>query len=107
MIDDTATNCSHQWIAVISAALIACIAATWLHDTPLLGVLALAGLVANADTCRDYIEISPSMATALNPLIGYDKAAEIAKEAFSANRGVREVALERCLGAKFASTKAE
>src|SRR5439155_20063448 len=38
---------------------------------------ALAGLVANADTCRDYIEISPSMATALNPLIGYDLAAEI------------------------------
>jgi len=55
---------------------------------------ALAGLVANADTCRDYIEISPSMATALNPLIGYDKAAEIAKRSFKERRPVRELAAE-------------
>jgi len=55
---------------------------------------ALAGLVANADTCRDYIEISPSMATALNPLIGYDKAAEIAKRSFQERRPVRELASE-------------
>ena len=55
---------------------------------------ALAGLVANADTCRDYIEKSPSMATALNPLIGYDKAAEIAKRSFKARRPVRELARE-------------
>jgi fumarate hydratase class II len=55
---------------------------------------ALAGLTANADTCRDYIEISPSMATALNPLIGYDKAAEIAKRAFKERRPVRELARE-------------
>ena len=55
---------------------------------------ALAGLVANADTCRDYVEISPSMATALNPLIGYDKAAEIAKKSFATRRPVRELARE-------------
>jgi len=55
---------------------------------------ALAGLVANADTCRDYVEISPSMATALNPLIGYDKAAEIAKKSFATRRPVRELAGE-------------
>ncbi len=55
---------------------------------------ALAGLVANADTCRDYIEISPSMATALNPLIGYDKAAEIAKRSFKDRKPVRALAAE-------------
>jgi fumarate hydratase class II len=55
---------------------------------------ALAGLVANADTCRDYIEISPSMATALNPLIGYDKAAEIAKRAHAERRPILDVARE-------------
>jgi fumarate hydratase class II len=55
---------------------------------------ALAGMVANADTCRDYVEISPSMATALNPLIGYDKAAEIAKRSFKERRPVRELARE-------------
>ncbi len=55
---------------------------------------ALRGLTANAETCRDYIEISPSMATALNPLIGYDKAAEIAKRSFAEKRPVRELARE-------------
>ncbi len=55
---------------------------------------ALSGLVANVDTCRDYIEISPSMATALNPLIGYDKAAEIAKRSFKDRKPVRELARE-------------
>ncbi|NUQ77589.1 MAG: class II fumarate hydratase [Polyangiaceae bacterium] len=55
---------------------------------------ALRGLAANADTCAGYIEISPSMATALNPLIGYDKAAEIAKRSFKEKRPVRELARE-------------
>ena len=55
---------------------------------------AIAGTVANEDTCRGYVEISPSMATALNPLIGYDRAAEIAKRSFKERRPVRELAAE-------------
>ena len=55
---------------------------------------AIAGLTANEETCRGYIEISPSMATALNPLIGYDKAAELAKRSFRERRTVRELAVE-------------
>jgi fumarate hydratase, class II len=55
---------------------------------------ALAGIVANEETCRAYVEISPSMATALNPLIGYDRAAEIAKRSFKERRPVRELAAE-------------
>jgi fumarate hydratase, class II len=55
---------------------------------------ALEGAVANEETCRGYVEISPSMATALNPLIGYDKAAEIAKRSFKERRPVRELARE-------------
>jgi fumarate hydratase, class II len=55
---------------------------------------AIAGLVADEAACRDYVEISPSMATALNPLIGYDRAAEIAKRAFHERRPVRELARE-------------
>ena len=55
---------------------------------------AIAGLVANEETCRGYVEISPSMATALNPLIGYDRAAEIAKRSFQERRPVRELAKE-------------
>jgi fumarate hydratase class II len=60
----------------------------------LLADRAIAGLVANEETCAGYVEISPSMATALNPLIGYDKAAEIAKRSFKERRPVRELAGE-------------
>ncbi|MEO6462637.1 MAG: class II fumarate hydratase [Candidatus Eisenbacteria bacterium] len=55
---------------------------------------AIAGTTANEETCSGYVEISPSMATALNPLIGYDKAAEIAKRSFKERRPVRELAAE-------------
>ncbi len=55
---------------------------------------AVSGAVANEETCRGYVEISPSMATALNPLIGYDAAAEIAKRSFKERRPVRELAGE-------------
>ena len=57
-------------------------------------ITTVAGLVANEETCRGYVEISPSMATALNPLIGYDQAAEIAKRSFRERRPVRELARE-------------
>ncbi|MDP7317619.1 MAG: aspartate ammonia-lyase, partial [SAR324 cluster bacterium] len=36
------------------------------------------------------------LVTALNPLIGYDLAAKIAKKAFGENRALKEVALEMC-----------
>jgi fumarate hydratase class II len=55
---------------------------------------AIAGLTANPETCRAYVEISPGMATALNPLIGYDRAAEIANRSFKDRRPVRELAGE-------------
>ncbi len=55
---------------------------------------AIDGLLANEEACAAYVEISPSMATALNPLIGYDRAAEIAKRSFKERRPVRELAAE-------------
>jgi fumarate hydratase class II len=55
---------------------------------------AIAGLVADEEACRAYVERSFSLATALNPLIGYDRAVEIAKRAFRERRPVRELARE-------------
>ena len=54
----------------------------------------ISGIVANEETCRESVERSPSMATALNPLIGYDQAARIAKRSFQERRPVRELARE-------------
>ena len=52
----------------------------------------LAGLKANAERATASVERSVSMATALNPLIGYDKAAKIAKQSQKEGKTVREVA---------------
>lgn len=52
------------------------------------------GIVANADQCEKYAEASLSVATALNPHIGYDKATEIVNEAHASGRTLREVARE-------------
>jgi fumarate hydratase class II len=53
------------------------------------------GIEANRETCERYAELTLSAATALNPYIGYDAAAEIVKEAASSGRSLREVARER------------
>jgi fumarate hydratase, class II len=53
------------------------------------------GIVANEDRCRELLEGNLALGTALAPHIGYDAAAEIAKEAFLTGRTVREVAAEK------------
>ena len=50
------------------------------------------GIEANRENCEHYAELTLSAATALNPYIGYDKAAEIVKEAASSGRSLREIA---------------
>ena len=55
----------------------------------------LAGLVANVDECEKSVEQSLSMCTSLNPLIGYERAAALAKEAFKTGKTIRELCLEK------------
>src|SRR5881275_2323925 len=53
------------------------------------------GIEANRENCERYAELTLSAATALNPYIGYDKAAEIVKQAAVSGRSLREVAREK------------
>jgi fumarate hydratase class II len=53
------------------------------------------GIKVNEDGCRMSAESTLAAATALNPYIGYDKAAEIVKEASASGRLLREVAYEK------------
>ncbi|MEW6439339.1 MAG: class II fumarate hydratase [bacterium] len=55
---------------------------------------AVAGFTANPQRIGELVEKNPILVTALNPLIGYDKAAEIAKRAYVQGRKVKEVAAE-------------
>ncbi len=53
------------------------------------------GLSADEDRCRQLVEQSLAMVTALAPKIGYDAAAAIAKEAHAAGKTIRQICLEK------------
>lgn len=55
----------------------------------------ISGIQANRERCRSYIEQSLELSTYLAPFIGYDKAAEISKEALATGKTVREVVREK------------
>ncbi|HXY35068.1 MAG TPA: lyase family protein, partial [Planctomycetaceae bacterium] len=50
---------------------------------------------ANPEACEASVEESLSMVTSLNPLIGYEKAAELAKEAFRTGKTIRQLCEEQ------------
>jgi len=55
------------------------------------------GITANADILRHYVDYSIGTVTALNPVIGYDKATELAAEAMKTGRGIMELVREKKL----------
>jgi len=50
--------------------------------------------VADVERCRSYALSSPSIATSLNPYIGYEQAAKVVKTALAGGRDLRTVVLE-------------
>src|SRR6266542_4409116 len=58
------------------------------------------GIEANRDRARELVESTLVTVTALTPVVGYDEAAAIAKEAASSGRSLREVALSRGVAAE-------
>jgi len=61
----------------------------------LLSQRCIGGIEANEQRCLDLAELTLATATALNPVIGYDAAAEIVEEAAASGRPLRAVARER------------
>jgi aspartate ammonia-lyase len=53
------------------------------------------GITANEDVCKHYVESSIGTVTALNPVIGYDKATELAAEALKSGDGILELVREK------------
>ena len=50
---------------------------------------------ANREVCRQYVENSIGLVTALNPVLGYEKSTSIAKEALKTGGSVYELVLEK------------
>lgn len=61
----------------------------------LMGDKMVAGLEADVEQCRRHADRTPSLTTALNPLIGYDAAAAITKQAVAEGRPLAEVTAEQ------------
>jgi fumarate hydratase class II len=58
---------------------------------------ALLGMEPDTERITGYVEMSTAIATALNPYIGYDRAAVVAKTAYQENKTVREVVRQQAL----------
>ena len=57
--------------------------------------LCVVEMEANPEACEASVEQSLSMVTSLNPHIGYEKAAALAKEAFKTGKTIRELCTEQ------------
>jgi fumarate hydratase, class II len=55
----------------------------------------VSGITANRERCQELVEYSMAMVTSLAPIIGYDRAAEIAKESAKTGKTVREICREK------------
>lgn len=55
----------------------------------------LIGIKPNPDSCRTFLEKSLGLVTALNPIIGYMKAAEVAKESQMTGKSIKELVVQK------------
>ncbi|HEY6010237.1 MAG TPA: class II fumarate hydratase, partial [Nitrospirota bacterium] len=64
------------------------------NATRLFADKAIAGFTVNQERISGLMDKNPILATALNPVIGYDKAAQIVKKAYAEGRSLKDVAAE-------------
>jgi fumarate hydratase class II len=100
--NDLAVTLGGQWGVLDLNTMLPVMASNLLESIHILGTAAanfaercIAGIQANRERCLELIEQSQAMCTALAPEIGYDAAAQIAKESFASGKTVRQVAQER------------
>jgi aspartate ammonia-lyase len=55
----------------------------------------IAGITANPERCRNMVERSIGLVTALNPVLGYETCTELARDAMSTGKSVYDLVLER------------
>jgi len=64
---------------------------------PLFRKSCIDGITPNVDIMKHYIDRSVGIVTALNPVLGYEKTTELAKEALQTNKGILELIREKKL----------
>ena len=71
--------------------------AIFYKSMPLFRKNCIDGITANEDVMKHYINRSVGIVTALNPVLGYEKTTELAKEALQTNKGILELIREKKL----------
>ena len=64
---------------------------------PLFRTQCIDGITANETVLKHYMDRSVGIVTALNPVLGYEKTTELAKEALQTNKGILELIREKKL----------
>ncbi|MBT1074869.1 aspartate ammonia-lyase [Geobacter grbiciae] len=67
------------------------------NSVPRLAESCIAGITADRERCRRYLDQSVGLATVLAPYVGYAASAEVAKESTATGRSIREIVEERQL----------
>ena len=62
-----------------------------------LRTLCIDGITANTRVLTKYMETTVGIVTALNPVLGYEKATELANEAYKSGKGIIEIIREKRL----------
>ncbi len=57
----------------------------------------IAGIEADVERCRTYAEATPQAAAALNPILGYERVAELVKESAKTGKSIRTLVVEHGL----------
>lgn len=57
----------------------------------------VSGIMANPETCKDYFERSAGLPTILNPVLGYDRVAELVKESLKTGKTLSQLVREKQL----------
>ncbi|MFN8256765.1 MAG: aspartate ammonia-lyase [Bacteroidales bacterium] len=71
--------------------------ALFFKSMPLFRKSCIDGITANVDVLKNYINRSVGIVTALNPVLGYEKTTELAKEALQTGKGILELIREKKL----------
>jgi aspartate ammonia-lyase len=64
---------------------------------PLFRTNCIDGITANEEVLKHYLETTIGIVTALNPVLGYEKTTELAKEALESGKGILELIREKKL----------
>src|SRR6187402_2738129 len=71
--------------------------ALFFKTIPLFAKNCIAGITANEAVLKRYLETTIGIVTALNPVLGYEKTTELAKEALQSGKGILELIREKKL----------